>query len=94
MVYRRFGVLHSRVLLYKQEELRRLEDLLQDLDLLDDRDDKGRLYLASWRRDTKRPAPSSTPGQPGPRPGTPQLRKDLIKEIEAKLIEYGTVLKL
>ncbi len=49
MLYRRFGFLQSRVLLYKQDELRELEE---QLDKMDQRDSKSRpKKLKSRERD-------------------------------------------
>ncbi|KAL8732197.1 MAG: hypothetical protein Q9166_002944 [cf. Caloplaca sp. 2 TL-2023] len=78
-IYRRFGFLYSRVLLSKQDELRRLED---DLDAMDSRDaktsDKTRKCLKSRTKDFAR---ASIDGAP--------TRKDLLQAIESKLYQYG-----
>ncbi|KAL9040448.1 MAG: hypothetical protein Q9214_004481 [Letrouitia sp. 1 TL-2023] len=82
MIYRRFGFLYSRVLLSKQDELRELEDSLDDMDR---RDAKGSDYskkcLMSRAKDFKREAAS---GQ--------ETRRELLKKIETKLYEYGQIL--
>ncbi|KAL8775027.1 MAG: hypothetical protein Q9209_000506 [Squamulea sp. 1 TL-2023] len=81
-IYRRFGFLYSRVLLSKQDELRRLED---DLDAMDKRDaitsDKTRKCLKSRAKDFAR---TSTDGL--------QTRKELIGIVESKLYEYGQMI--
>lgn len=54
-VYWRFGYLHSRLLLHKQDELRGLEDRLQILDNLDlNGDEDSRLCLKSRDEDDQR----------------------------------------
>lgn len=40
MLYRRFGYIHSRLLLYKQDELRELEASLHNMDLLDNQNEQ------------------------------------------------------
>ncbi|KAL8644661.1 MAG: hypothetical protein Q9226_007654 [Calogaya cf. arnoldii] len=81
-IYRRFGFLYSRVLLSKQDELRRLEE---DLDAMDHRDahtsDKTRKCLKSRAKDF---AQTSTHGSP--------TRKQLLQSVESKLGEYGQLL--
>lgn len=81
-IYRRFGFLYSRVLLSKQDELRKLED---DLDAMDNRDahtsDKTRKCLKSRAKDFAR---TSTNGS--------QTRKELLQTVESKLYEYGQCL--
>ncbi|KAI4270248.1 MAG: hypothetical protein L6R38_007191 [Xanthoria sp. 2 TBL-2021] len=81
-IYRRFGFLYSRVLLSKQDELRKLED---DLDAMDNRDahtsDKTRKCLKSRAKDFAR---TSTNGS--------QTRKELLQTVESKLYEYGGIL--
>ncbi|KAI4092361.1 MAG: hypothetical protein LQ339_007958 [Xanthoria mediterranea] len=81
-IYRRFGFLYSRVLLSKQDELRRLED---DLDAMDHRDahdsDKTRKCLKSRAKDFAR---ESSDGSP--------TRKALLQNVESKLYDYGQIL--
>ncbi len=81
-IYRRFGFLYSRVLLSKQDELRRLED---DLDAMDHRDahdsDKTRKCLKSRAKDFAR---ESIDGSP--------TRKALLQNVESKLYDYGQCL--
>ena len=84
-IYRRFGTLRSRVLLCKQDELRRLESDLELLDFQDNANDEGKRCLRSWKRDAKRSAESGT-GTVG--------RASLLQTIETKLMEYGTGLKI
>jgi hypothetical protein len=49
-VYKRFGTLRNRVLLYRQQELAKLEDQLNALDAEDN--DKHNYWIRSLRRDT------------------------------------------
>lgn len=49
MLYRRFGFLHARLLLYKQDELRRLEMELDNMDQTDARENP--IILQSRRKD-------------------------------------------
>jgi hypothetical protein len=77
MIYRRFGYLHSRVLLYKQDELRQLEEELADMDELDAREARGRKCLANREKDDAR----TLEGR--------ESRKHLIGRIETKVMEYG-----
>jgi hypothetical protein len=78
MIYRRFGVLHARLLLNKQDELRELEGDLQDLDEQDGKDEDTDIYLMSRTKDNKR---SLVEGR--------QSRKQLLEIIEKKTLEYG-----
>jgi hypothetical protein len=75
MQYRRFGYLQSRLLLYKQDELRSLEEELDCLDKGDNDSAKTRRYLKSRDLDTKRGGE----------------RIELLGKIETKFKEYGTL---
>ena len=77
-LYRRFGYLHSRLLMQKQDELRELEDLLQYMDKQDERTEEGRECLQS--RDTDESRDDEPVGE---------TRKGLLSRIEKKLLEYG-----
>ncbi|KAL8740282.1 MAG: hypothetical protein Q9190_007000, partial [Brigantiaea leucoxantha] len=82
MMYRRFGFLYSRILLSKQDELRELEDTLDDMDKRDSlRDEHSRKCLMSRTKDFHR---KTTDGR--------KPRSVLIQEIEKKLYEYGQIL--
>jgi hypothetical protein len=72
-MFRQFGYLHTRVLLYRQCELSNLEAQLSDLDDADADENNG-VYLRSQRRDDARD-------------GAP--RKVLLDEIDEKLEKYG-----
>lgn len=79
MIYRRFGFLYSRVLLQKQDELREMEETLDDVDQRDSREsDQSRLALQSRVKDQKRR------GNPGY-----QSRQELLRSAEGKLYDYG-----
>ncbi|KAL8801499.1 MAG: hypothetical protein Q9182_004402 [Xanthomendoza sp. 2 TL-2023] len=81
-IYRRFGFLYSRVLLSKQDELRRLEDTLDDMDRRDaTTSDKTRKCLKSQAKDF---AQTSTNGT--------QTRTELLRTVQGKLYEYGQFL--
>jgi len=81
MLYRRFGYLHSRMLLRKQDELRKLE---AELDEYDEVDSEGtpeqRRILMS--RDSDEAADRREPK--GSR-----TRTIILNEIEEKLDKYG-----
>ena len=78
MIYRRFGFLHARLLLYKQDELKELENELREMDKRDERDEKGSKCLQSRRKDDLRKDRASC-----------ESRKDLLQRIEKKAYEYG-----
>ena len=78
MIYRRFGTLHARLLLNKQDELRELEDDLRDMDEQDLKGEDTDIYLMSRTKDNKRE----------PIEGR-QTRKQLLETIEKKTLEYG-----
>ena len=73
LMCRRFGYLHSRVLLHRQDELAELEKTLLAMDEEDAELDE--LALQSRRRDDGRPEEPS--------------RKSLIAKIDTKLKDYG-----
>lgn len=78
-VYRRFGILHSRVLLHKQDQLRNLEAELDWLDLQDWRGtDQTRKTLMSRSKNNAR------------KDDAKDMRNVLLDDIEKKLLEYGT----
>lgn len=80
MIYRRFGFLHARLLLNKQDELRELDEELRGMDQRDRIGDaKARKCLMSRTKDDNRPLPE----------GWERSRKELLQEIEKKVMEYG-----
>jgi len=76
MIYRRFGFLQARLLLQKQDELRKLEENLDQCDTEDDREEHTRLQLIS--RDTD----AAMGGKPW----------ELMKTIDTKFRDYGIFL--
>ena len=74
MICRKYGFLRSRVLLYRQDELRQLERDLLEADQEDAQDCP--LALRSRKTDEERPQDEYS-------------RKPLIEKIDAKLHEYG-----
>jgi hypothetical protein len=85
-IYRRFGFLQSRLLIYRQYEIEVLQERLHQLDRDDDQKDQDpsvpdnpRLY--SWRWDVKNPEGQSSPCE----------RAKLMDEIERKLTKYSMV---
>jgi predicted signal transduction protein with EAL and GGDEF domain len=82
MLYRRFGYLHSRMLLRKQDELRKLEaelDEIDELDAIDGTPQRRRLLMS---RDSDEAADRREPE--GIR-----TRTMILDEIEQKLEKYG-----
>ena len=78
MIYRRFGSLHARLLLTKQDEIREMEEELADMDAEDDLEESTKRCLTSRARDFRR------------RPQEDQeTRKQLLARIEKKVLEYG-----
>lgn len=67
MLNRRFGYLHLRLLLYKQEELRIMEGELLVTNMRDSKTEERRLALLSWKVDSRRIG----------RPGEKSLESDL-----------------
>ncbi|CAG8971605.1 hypothetical protein HYALB_00007998 [Hymenoscyphus albidus] len=93
MIYRRFGYLHSRILLRKQDQLRTLEDELDehdDGDLPEDETEeatsRARLDLRS--RDSDEASCAKTARES---PGT-RTRTDILDDIEIVLKQYGELL--
>lgn len=74
-LFRRFGDMHARLLLYKQAELTELEEKLAKIDQEDSQDPAARwkvghsIHIKGGKRN--------------------EIRKDLILEINEKLKEYG-----
>lgn len=75
LMCRRYGFLHNRVLLYRQDELRELEDRLLALDKRDGMDPTKKRCLRSRQYDDSRNG---------------NERGKLIIEIDSKLKEYGS----
>ena len=77
LMCRRFGFLHSRVLLYRQDELSEMERELIDMDDADKHEDP--LMLRSRKKDYADDQPFS--------------RRSLIQTIDEKLKAYGIFLR-
>ena len=78
MMYRRFGLLHSRLLLYKQDELREMEEDLYTMDKRDEKTEEGQNCLKSRDEDEARDPPSRG-----------RTRKQLLTDIKTSILEYG-----
>ena len=77
-LYRSFSYLHSRILLDLQEEIRGLENELDEKDWDDFEDEPDR--LRSREVDVSKAANE----------GEARNRRVILREIKSKLIEYGT----
>ncbi|MCJ1244332.1 hypothetical protein MMC30_001530 [Trapelia coarctata] len=82
MLYRRFGFLHARLLLNKQDELRELEEELRDMDNDDWEEESSRRFLQSRELDECRDLEDGR-----------KSRQGLLEKIEKKILEYGTLLQ-
>jgi len=81
MIYRRFGRLYSRLLLYRQDELRELEECLDNMDEVDSKDDDAtKKCLKSRDLDDHREQPKK------------ESRRALLLTIERKAMHYGQLL--
>ena len=78
MIYRRFGIIHARLLLYTQDELRALEAQLARMDNQDSKNEAKRTDLMCREKDE---ACKATPGK--------ESRKQLLERIKQKTLEYG-----
>lgn len=83
-IYRRFGYLHSRLLLHKQDEIRRLEMELDELDNLDEAGD-----APDKRRARSRNADIAAEKKELAEDPTIRTRTIILDEIEGKLAAYG-----
>ena len=80
MLFRRFGIVFSRLLLNKQDEIREMEDELQGMDRMD-KVPGNEVYLLSRDQDVRR-EPSSIPAC------WSQTRPQLMEKLETKILEY------
>lgn len=78
MIYRRFGFLHARLLLQKQDELRKLEE---DLDRMDKRDRRKYPKLLQCRVDDDLRSDM-----------VPETRRSLLLRIEDTILKYDQLL--
>lgn len=83
MIYRRFGYIHARLLMHRQDELRELEDTLSEMDKKDakDPDPDRRACLRSRDLDEEN---RELPGRD---------RVALLDRIEEKTLRYGQLLQ-
>ena len=79
-IFRRFGWVHARLLLNKQDELRALESELRAMDKLDGDNASSKKYLQSRTKDNARQLP---PGR--------MSRQQLLETLEKKTMEYGAL---
>ena len=86
MVYRRFGTVFARLLLSKQDEIRRLEAKLQGMDKTDERSGDSE-YLMSIAKDSTRD-PSKIPTS-----WRHTTRTQLMSRLEKFVLEYCPFLK-
>jgi len=77
-LYRSFSYLHSRVLLDLQDEITSLEKELDDIDWDDFDEEPSRLQSRQFDN-------SQPDGE-----GAPRSRRIILRDIKAKLMEYGT----
>ncbi|KAL8966149.1 MAG: hypothetical protein Q9197_006146, partial [Variospora fuerteventurae] len=82
MVYRRFGIVFSRLLLNKQDEIRKLEAKLHAMDRTDDVPIIGSKYLMSQDKRDPQHLPE----------GFVETRPLLLEALEGKLLEYSELL--
>lgn len=81
MLFKRFGIVFSRLLLNKQDEIRQMEDELQGMDRMDNTVLANKAYLLSRDEDVKRER-SSIPAC------WSQTRPQLLEKLETKILEY------
>ncbi|KAI4266067.1 MAG: hypothetical protein L6R38_008979, partial [Xanthoria sp. 2 TBL-2021] len=85
MLFKRFGIVFSRLLLNKQDEIRQMEDELQGMDRMDNTVLANKAYLLSRDEDVKRER-SSIPAC------WSQTRPQLLEKLETKILEYSELL--
>ena len=80
MIYRRFGYIHARLLMHRQDELRELEDELEEMDKRDAKSEERKTCLQS--RDVDEHSGAAIAGG--------KSRSSLLDQIEEKAMKYGT----
>lgn len=78
-IYRRFGIVHARLLIWAQDELRELEQDLMNMDDYDNLKEDGDDYLMSRENDVGRD--DLPPGK--------ESRVELLGRLKQKTLEYG-----
>lgn len=81
MIYRRFGLVFSRLLLNKQDEIREMEATLLAMDRTDETEGN-EVYLMSRTEDVGRHRDDVPPSCSGTRP-------QLLERLEKKILEYS-----
>lgn len=81
MIYRRFGYIHARLLMYRQDELRELEDTLSEMDKKDAKDPDPDRQACLKSRDLDEEN-RELPGRD---------RIALLNQIEEKSLKYGNL---
>lgn len=79
MLYRRFGSIYSRLILRKQDEMRRIEATLQAMDKTDQASDHGMCLMSHAVDDERENIPSAWP----------ESRANLMDKLEKKALDYG-----
>ena len=79
LIFRRFGYLHARLLLQRQDELRQLEDELEEMDKRHSKTEAGQLRLASREMDERGSRASENGAS----------RSALLHRIEEVALRYG-----
>ena len=80
MIYRRFGYIHARLLLRRQDQLRELESELHDMDKRDDKDPSRQRALRFRDLDEDL----------DPLPGR-ESRTSLLDQLEEQTLKYGMI---
>lgn len=98
LLYRRFAYLQTRLLLHKQDELRELEETLDDLDKVPGTQNRNALMsrerdlmLANQYLAGRKKRSNESEGRPNTsdeRPDTSNKRLDTLSKIETKFHEY------
>ncbi|KAL8924218.1 MAG: hypothetical protein Q9208_004182 [Pyrenodesmia sp. 3 TL-2023] len=81
MVYKRFGIVFSRLLLNKQDEIREMEATLHAMDKTDDATDGSKYLMARDHRDSE-----AIPQE------WSETRSQLLRTLERKILEYSELL--
>lgn len=79
MLYRRFGSIYSRLILRKQDEMRRIEATLQAMDKTDQANNHGKYLMSHAVDDKRKNIPSAWP----------ESRANLMDKLEKKALDYG-----
>lgn len=79
MLYRRFGSVYSRLLLRKQDEMRRIESTLQSMDKTDAEEGHGEYLMSHVLDDEREHIPTTWP----------ESRAELMDKLERKALNYG-----